>query len=131
MSQHGGRIPAHKVRQRAVIAGAVVAALGVGVGLWATDGDGGGDGDREGSAARSSTGEAAAPSPSRSYPLSKAPRTIPAVREHTAARGPGWQPEKGNRVVVADSGLADEGKQIAGDLGMTYAGEKDDERAGD
>lgn len=107
-----------------MIAGAVVAALGVGAGLWATDGDGGGDGDREGSAARSSTGEAAAPSPSRSYPLSKEPRTIPAVREHTAARGPGWQPEKGNRVVVADSGLADEGKQIAGDLGMTYAGRR-------
>ncbi|MFD7058285.1 glycoside hydrolase family 20 protein [Streptomyces sp. NPDC059906] len=130
MSQHGGRIPAHKVRQRAVIAGAVVAALGVGAGLWATDGDGDGGGP-QGSATRSSTGEAAAPSPSRSYPLSKEPRTIPAVREHTAARGPGWQPEKGNRVVVADSGLADEGKQIAQDLGMTYAGEKDDERAGD
>ena len=128
MSQHGRRIPANKVKQRAVIAGAVVASLGVGVGLWATDGDG--DGDPPGSAARSS-GEAAAPSPSRSYPLSKEPRTIPAVRDHTAARGPGWQPEKGNRVVVADSGLADEGKLVAGELGMAYAGEKDDERAGD
>jgi hexosaminidase len=111
-----------------VIAGAVVAALGVGVGLWATDGDG--DGGPEGSAVRSS-GEAAAPSPSRSYPLSTEPRTIPAVRDHTPARGPGWQPEKGHRVVVADAGLADEGKQIAGELGLTYAGEKEDERAGD
>ncbi|MFD9023855.1 glycoside hydrolase family 20 protein [Streptomyces parvulus] len=128
MSQHGRRTPANKVRQRAVIAGAVVASLGVGVGLWATDGDG--DGPPASRAAPSSA-EAAAPSPSRSYPLSGKPRTIPAVREHTAARGPGWQPEKDHRVVVADASLADEGKQIAGDLGMTYAGVKDDERAGD
>ncbi|MFE9704953.1 glycoside hydrolase family 20 protein [Streptomyces sp. NPDC005930] len=128
MSQHGSRTPAHRTRQRAVIAGAVVAALGVGAGLWAADGDDGGGGP-QGPATRSD--EAAAPSPSRSYPLSKEPRTIPAVREHTAARGPGWQPADGRRVVVADAGLADEGKQIAGDLGMAYAGEKGDERAGD
>ncbi|MEW2447464.1 glycoside hydrolase family 20 protein [Streptomyces parvulus] len=128
MSQHGRRTPANKVRQRAVIAGAVVASLGVGVGLWATDGDGDGP---PASRAGPSSAEAAAPSPSRSYPLSGKPRTIPAVREHTAARGPGWQPEKDHRVVVADASLADEGKQIAGDLGMTYAGVKDDERAGD
>ncbi|CAM5543385.1 Family 20 glycosylhydrolase OS=Streptomyces tendae OX=1932 GN=GUR47_16480 PE=3 SV=1 [Streptomyces tendae] len=128
MSQHGSRTPAHRTRQRAVIAGAVVAALGVGAGLWAADGDDGGAGP-QGPATRSD--EAAAPSPSRSYPLSKEPRTIPAVREHTPARGPGWQPADDHRVVVADAGLADEGKQIAGDLGMTYAGEKGDERAGD
>ncbi|WP_258565982.1 glycoside hydrolase family 20 protein [Streptomyces parvulus] len=128
MSEHGRRTPANKVRQRAVIAGAVVASLGVGVGLWATDGDGDG---APASRAAPSSAEAAAPSPSRSYPLSAEPRTIPAVREHTAARGPGWQPEKDHRVVVADASLADEGKQIAGDLGMTYAGEKDDERPGD
>ncbi|MEU8601861.1 beta-N-acetylhexosaminidase [Streptomyces parvulus] len=128
MSEHGRRTPANKVRQRAVIAGAVVASLGVGVGLWATDGDGDG---APASRAAPSSAEAAAPSPSRSYPLSAEPRTIPAVREHTAARGPGWQPEKDHRVVVADASLAEEGKQIAGDLGMTYAGEKDDERAGD
>ncbi|WP_346011057.1 glycoside hydrolase family 20 protein [Streptomyces sp. SID5606] len=128
MSEHGRRTPANKVRQRAVIAGAVVASLGVGVGLWATDGDGDG---APASRAAPSSAEEAAPSPSRSYPLSAEPRTIPAVREHTAARGPGWQPEKDHRVVVADASLADEGKQIAGDLGMTYAGEKDDERAGD
>ncbi|MGW8061852.1 beta-N-acetylhexosaminidase [Streptomyces ziwulingensis] len=130
MSQHRRRSPAHRIRQRAVIAATVVAALGVGVGLWATDGDGG----PAGSASRS-TGEAAAPatspSPSRSYPLSKEPATIPAVREHTPARGPGWRPAEDHRVVVADSGLADEGRQVAGELGLTYAGEKDDRRAGD
>ncbi|MFJ8143839.1 glycoside hydrolase family 20 protein [Streptomyces sp. NPDC096048] len=128
MSQHGRRTPANQVRQRAVIAGAVVAALGVGVGVWATGGED--DGGPAGSAARSSP-KAAAPSPSRSYALSKEPRTIPAVRDHTAARGPGWQPEKAHRVVVADAGLADEGRLIAGELGLTYAGEKDDRRAGD
>jgi hexosaminidase len=115
-----------------VIAGAAVAALGVGVGLWAADGDG--NGGPAGSAARSS-GEAAAPSaspsPSRSYALSKEPRTIPAVRQHTPARGPGWQPGPGHRVVVADPSLADEGRLVAGELGMTYAGEQDDARAGD
>jgi hexosaminidase len=111
-----------------VIAGAAVAALGVGAGLWATDGDGGGG--PEGTAAPSSA-EAAAPSPSRSYPLSKEPRTIPAVRDHTPARGPGWRPEKGHRVVVADAALADEGRLTARELGMEYAGEKKDARAGD
>jgi hexosaminidase len=34
-------------------------------------------------------------------------------------------------VVVSDADLADEGRLIAGELGMTYAGEKDDVRAGD
>ncbi|MFH8502406.1 glycoside hydrolase family 20 protein [Streptomyces flaveolus] len=115
-----------------MIAGAAVAALGVGVGLWATDGDG--NGGPAGSAARSS-GEAAAPSvppsPSRSYALSKEPRTVPAVRQHTPARGPGWQPGPGHRVVVAGPSLADEGRLVAGELGMTYAGEQDDARAGD
>nr|WP_202437343.1 glycoside hydrolase family 20 protein [Streptomyces sp. SID5910] len=97
--------------------------------MWATDGDGDG-----GPAARSSEGAAApstSPSPSRSYALSKAPQTVPAVRQHTAARGPGWQPAPGHRVVVADPSLADEGKLVAGELGMSYAGEKDDARAGD
>ncbi|MEU3658409.1 glycoside hydrolase family 20 protein [Streptomyces sp. NPDC032940] len=132
MSQHGRRTPARKVRQRAVIAGTAVAALGVGVGLWATDGDG--DGGPAGSASRSSEGAAApstSPSPSRSYALSEEPQTVPAVRRHTPARGPGWQPGPGHRVVVADPSLADEGKLVAGELGMTYAGEQDDARAGD
>jgi hexosaminidase len=34
-------------------------------------------------------------------------------------------------VVVSDADLADEGRLIAGELGMAYAGEKDDVRAGD
>ncbi|MCW5251619.1 beta-N-acetylhexosaminidase [Streptomyces sp. SHP 1-2] len=109
---------------------AAVAALGVGVGLWATDDDGG----PSGPAAGTPTGEAAPstpPSPTRSYALSAAPRTIPAVREHTPARGPGWRPGSGRRVVVADAALADEGRLVAGELGLTYAGEKDDTRAGD
>src|SRR6185503_1586348 len=56
---------------------------------------------------------------------------IPAVRSHTPARGPGWRPAGGLRVVVSDGELADEGKLIAGELGLTYAGEKSDVRAGD
>jgi hexosaminidase len=130
-----------KQRQVLVVAMAialVVIAAGVSLGLWAaSDGDGGSTGTE----ARPSQGRTAAaprgtspessPSPSRSYALSKAPQTIPAVRDHEPARGPGWQPESGNRVVVDDAALADEGRLVAGELGLTYAGEKGDRRAGD
>ncbi|MER5523841.1 glycoside hydrolase family 20 protein [Streptomyces sp. NPDC002677] len=133
-------------RRRAVIAAAFVAtvALGTGIGVWAaTSGDGDGR-TPAGSAARQSSGGAAAssagrattptPTPTRSYPLSQAPRTIPAVRSHTPARGPGWRPEKGGRVVVSDAALIDEGRLTAGELGLSYAGQKaanEDVRAGD
>lgn len=111
-------------------------ALGTGVGVWASSGGGGASED--GGARQSSDrvpgkdpSGSPTPSPTRSYPLSQAPRTIPAVRSHTAARGPGWQPQKGGRVVVGDPGLADEGRLIAGELGLSYAGQKDDSKAGD
>ncbi|CAL9454240.1 hypothetical protein SUDANB146_02492 [Streptomyces sp. enrichment culture] len=108
----------------AVAAGAVVVASGVGLGLWASGDDGASGGP---AAAPSSP----SPSPTRSYPLSEAPRTIPAVREHTAERGPGWRPAPGHRVVVSDPALADEGRLTARELGLAYAGERDDERPGD
>ncbi|WP_225877380.1 beta-N-acetylhexosaminidase [Streptomyces resistomycificus] len=117
----------------------VTVAAGVSLGLLASDG---GDGAPVGSAQGQSSAGAVegssptasktpSPTPTRSYPLSRTPRTIPAVRAHTPARGPGWQPEKGQRVVVSDGDLADEGRLLAGELGLTYAGEKDDVRAGD
>ncbi|WP_329272170.1 beta-N-acetylhexosaminidase [Streptomyces sp. NBC_01451] len=62
------------------------------------------------------------PSPARVYPLSKTPRTIPAVREHVPARGPGWRPAATARVVVTAGSLADEGKLLAGELRMVYGG---------
>ncbi|WP_328430450.1 beta-N-acetylhexosaminidase [Streptomyces sp. NBC_00443] len=119
----------------------VTVGAGVGVGLLAT-GDDGSSARSEQRRSGPGTGEAASPSaprgattptpsPTRSYPLSKAPRTIPAVTSHTAARGPGWRPAQGERVVVSDAALADEGRLIAGELGLKYAGEKDDVRAGD
>jgi hexosaminidase len=125
-----------------VIAGAFVATIGLGVGLgvWAStsgDGDGGnasaaGAGEREpGRDATGAGSHSAAPAPTRTYPLSQAPRTVPAVRSHTPARGPGWKPAAGKRVVVDDARLADEGRLIAGELGLAYAGRKSDERAGD
>ncbi|MBB5813378.1 hexosaminidase [Streptomyces collinus] len=145
MSQHRRRTSAKQEKQRQVLVVAmavalVVVAAGVSLGLWAASG---GDGGSTGSQARSSQGATAAappdqapeaaptPSPTRSYPLSEAPRTIPAVRDHEPARGPGWKPEKGNRVVVDDPALADEGRLVAGELGLAYAGEKGDKKAGD
>ncbi|MGA4850819.1 beta-N-acetylhexosaminidase [Streptomyces sp. G5(2025)] len=104
--------------------GAVVAgAVALTVTLW-PGGDGSGAADppslpSDGKSAAASR----APSPSRSYPLSKAPATIPAVREHTAARGPGWRPAEGKgRVVVRDEGLADEARLLAGELKLRYGG---------
>ncbi|MFI0807525.1 glycoside hydrolase family 20 protein [Streptomyces echinatus] len=144
MTQHRRRGSTRQViRKRAVVAAAFAGtvALGTGVGVWASS-DGGG-GTPEGGARHSSSGrisgtgaDPAQPgtpsaSPGRSYPLSRTPRTIPAVRSHTPARGPGWQPRGGERVVVSDPALADEGRLIAGELGLTYAGEKGDTRAGD
>ncbi|MFB7451051.1 glycoside hydrolase family 20 protein [Streptomyces sp. NPDC056194] len=64
------------------------------------------------------------PTPSKNYPLSSAPRTVPAVRAHEAARGPGWKPAPtGGVVIAAGSGaLADEGQLLAGELGVPYRG---------
>ncbi|MGV9554162.1 beta-N-acetylhexosaminidase [Streptomyces sp. NPDC003401] len=121
------------------MAGGLVVVLGAGVGVWAS-GDGGTPAGQAGRAAGTSGGASgdpapsasdASPAPTRSYALSAAPRTIPAVRAHTPARGPGWRPAEGRRVVVGDADLADEGRLVAGELGMTYAGERDDVRAGD
>ncbi|WP_435833363.1 beta-N-acetylhexosaminidase [Streptomyces bungoensis] len=143
MIQHRRRASAqHLRRKRAVVATAFAGtvALAVGVGVWASA-DGGGPGpagsaaaSSPGGASRPASGRAAAPStpsPSRSYPLSRAPRTIPAVRSHTPERGPGWRPRPGGRVVVSDPRLADEGRLTAGELGLTYAGQRGDARAGD
>ncbi|QGV78929.1 beta-N-acetylhexosaminidase [Streptomyces ficellus] len=65
------------------------------------------------------------PSPTRTYPLSTAPATIPAVREHEPARGPGWKPGAGSAVVVAkgSGALADEARLLAGELKTAYRGE--------
>ncbi len=124
----------------AVAAGTLVAASGVSLGLWAASDDGGppagpaaasSAGTPAGSGEAAGTAPGGSPSPGRTYPLSEAPRTIPAVRDHTAERGPGWRPAKDHRVVVDDPALADEGRLIAGELGLAYAGEKDDRRAGD
>ncbi|MGP4044962.1 beta-N-acetylhexosaminidase [Streptomyces sp. 2A115] len=112
---------------------AVAAGVGLAVGLWPSGDDGAPAGRRSSdgtTAASSRVSPSPSPSPSRTYPLSKAPRTIPAVRDHTPARGPGWRPQKGGRVLVDDAELADEGRLLAGELGLTYAG-SGDARAGD
>ncbi|MEV5339773.1 glycoside hydrolase family 20 protein [Streptomyces sp. NPDC052676] len=122
-------------------AAAVVALAGVGLGVWA-GGDGEGGGEPVGSARRTSAEQPErrapaapeqrqTPSPSRTHPLSSAPRTIPAVRAHSPARGPGWRPEGGHRVVVSDADLADEGRLIARELGLAYGGQQGDLRTGD
>ncbi|MGW4442517.1 beta-N-acetylhexosaminidase [Streptomyces sp. NPDC004100] len=131
MSQHRRRAPARQVkvkRKRAIVVAAVAGTVvaGVGVGVWASSGGG-----SPGGSDAASVGDSPSPSPTRNYPLSKAPLTIPAVRSHTPAHGPGWQPARGDRVVVTDPKLADEGKLIAGELGLKYAGQQKDTRSGD
>ncbi|WP_327115439.1 family 20 glycosylhydrolase [Streptomyces sp. NBC_01341] len=102
---------------------AVAAAVTLTVVVWP---DSPGTGTQNGGAASART----SPSPSRSYPLSTTPRTIPAVRAHTPARGPGWKPAGNSSVVVADPELADEAKLLAKELKISYRGEKS-ARAGD
>lgn len=70
------------------------------------------------------TAASPSPSPSRTYALSKAPATIPSVRTHEPARGPGWRPGPGGGVVVAkgSEALADEGRLMAGELKLGYRG---------
>lgn len=73
------------------------------------------------------------PAPTPSHPLSTAPRTIPAVREHEPARGPGWKPTPDARVVVAPddtAALSDEAELLAGELRIGY-GASAAPRAGD
>ncbi|MGW1929928.1 beta-N-acetylhexosaminidase [Streptomyces sp. NPDC001919] len=76
------------------------------------------------SSAPTSAAPSPTPTPTRTYPLSTAPRTIPAVRDHEGARGPGWKPAAPAGVVVAANspGLADEGRLLAGELGIPYRG---------
>lgn len=136
------RAPARPARARFVVAAAVAVTVGAGValGMWAS-GDGGFAGPagtaRQAPVSPGATGpaEAAAPSPTpsptRTWPLSKAPRTIPAVDEHTPERGPGWRPQAGRRVVIGTASLADEGRLVARELGLTYAGQRTDVEDGD
>ncbi len=145
VSQHRKRPEKQTRRTRGLITGAVAVtvAAGVGLGLWTGHDDSapagsaqaesraGAADQRASSPSATSPRRSPTPSPTRSYPLSTTPRTIPAVRAHTPARGPGWRPAAGRRVVVNDAGLADEGRLVAGELGLTYAGKKDDVRAGD
>lgn len=103
-----------------VSAGLVAGAVVLAVAVWP---GGGGGGAPAASPSDSRAAVAPTPTPTKSYPLSKAPATIPAVREHKAARGPGWKPGDGGRVVVGDEDLADEGKLLAGELKLSYAGD--------
>ncbi|MFF9506229.1 glycoside hydrolase family 20 protein [Streptomyces sp. NPDC014724] len=97
------------------------AAATIAVVVW-PEGSGGGLAEQSG--ARTPSGSPAAPSPTRSYPLSTPPRTIPAVREHIAARGPGWRPGSAAGVVIAGGSgtLADEGQLLAQELKIHYRG---------
>ncbi|UGY93254.1 beta-N-acetylhexosaminidase [Streptomyces gobiensis] len=50
------------------------------------------------------------------------PRTIPAIRDWTPGRGPGWEPAKGSRVVADPKGpLTDEARLLARELKVRYS----------
>ncbi|MEU0628585.1 glycoside hydrolase family 20 protein [Streptomyces sp. NPDC005989] len=120
----------------ALVAGAVLtaaAAATIAVVVWPEGSDSGLAGQSSNTRTpASSPASTPATSPTRSYPLSTAPRAIPAVREHIAARGPGWRPGPDAGVVIArGSGtLADEGQLLAQELKIRYRGDVP-ARAGD
>ncbi|WP_329116884.1 beta-N-acetylhexosaminidase [Streptomyces sp. NBC_01353] len=93
-----------------------------------SDGSSSGPGGPTSGAGTSASVTSAAPEPSptptRTYPLSTAPLTVPAVRTHEAARGPGWRPTPEAGVVIAQGseGLADEARLLAGELKIAYRG---------
>ncbi|MFJ2404681.1 glycoside hydrolase family 20 protein [Streptomyces xanthochromogenes] len=101
---------------KVAVAGAAVLALIIAV--WPDDDTHGG----HGGPADNKRASSALPSPSPIYPISSPPRTIPSVREHRPARGPGFRPVDATRVIVdVNSGsLADEGKLFAQELGADY-----------
>lgn len=97
---------------------ACLAALALVIAVWPDDDTHGGHGGPVDTRRASS----ALPAPSPIYPISSPPRTIPSVREHRAARGPGFRPVGSTRVIVAtgSESLADEGKLFAQELGVGY-----------
>ncbi|MCP3818928.1 family 20 glycosylhydrolase [Streptomyces sp. A3M-1-3] len=105
-----------------LVAGA--AALSAAVVVWPEGvGGGGAKSPAEGKpSATVAAPQAPTPTPT-TYPLSTTPRTIPFVRTHEPARGPGWKPAPTARVVVAkgSEALADEAKLLSGELKLRYA----------
>ncbi|MEW2547407.1 family 20 glycosylhydrolase, partial [Streptomyces sp. NPDC047002] len=115
------------MRQPRSTLGAATAAVAAGaLALTACQGGSSGAQSTGSSPAPSRTAAAATPTPTRSYPLSSAPRTVPSVRQFTAAHGPGWRPTPSSGVVVASGsagqGLTDEAQLIAEELKIHYRG---------
>ncbi|MFF6782086.1 family 20 glycosylhydrolase [Streptomyces sp. NPDC012510] len=132
MNRGRRRAPRRKtaITSKGLLLGTGVALAGGAVAVAVTVWPGGGtrtpsgaEPSRERSVSANAAEGAPSPSPSRTYPLSQAPRTVPAVRQHEAARGPGWKPSDGSRIVVRNAELADEGRLTADELGLEYAGE--------
>ncbi|MFE0421108.1 family 20 glycosylhydrolase, partial [Streptomyces sp. NPDC058953] len=122
--------PALRARRRSRgTAAALLAVVGLALGGCSAGGS-------DSSAAESSGPTPAAPAtsatrpgppttaPDSTLPLSAAPATVPAVTRHTPARGPGWKPGPGSRVVVAPGRerLAGEARILARELKLPYAG---------
>ncbi|MFI1175465.1 family 20 glycosylhydrolase [Streptomyces melanogenes] len=99
------------------VAVAAAAALVLTVLVWPEDDTHGGHGGRP------DPKPGASSSPAQIYPLSSPPRTIPSVRQHEPARGPGFRPVAATRVVVptGSEALADEAQLLAEELDKEYA----------
>jgi N-acetyl-beta-hexosaminidase len=74
--------------------------------------------DADSGATRTSPG----PTPGETFAPAPEPRTIPAIRDWDAGRGPGWQPGKRTRVVADPGGpLVDKARLLARELKIRYS----------
>ncbi|MBW1601437.1 family 20 glycosylhydrolase [Streptomyces sp. JJ66] len=126
--RHGGGQQANErhpnevrqARQRYALVGVVVVTLLAGTVFSLTQA---GDEEETGPGRDLPTGPAAtdtlSPRPDRPAPE---PRSIPPIREWEPARGPGWEPVDGTRIIAAPDGpLADEARLLARELDVEAA----------
>lgn len=115
----------NRTRTLALAAALLGVVAAVALVVWALSGDDGSGSDGSAGSGRTSAASSPASSPAppkRPDRLGPAPSAVPAVRTWEPARGPGWRPGDGGRVVAdPDGSLADEARLLARELKLEYA----------